>query len=303
MADKIAEAVSDVTEKTTGEDESSESLETATKSEEATTESDTSESETESSTVEESSDELEEFIPKEEGQKKDNVQRRIDQLTAELKSIKEENSRLKTTESAGKEPEYTESQLKTALKQAFDDGDANLAWEIIDYRVKKSEKDLISKYEKVETSKRDYVRQVNQEWEQVKSDYSKIWEDEDGNELYSGAKNDLDLGESSSLLYRLALEFYNMRNSTGEAIYNKSGGQRMAVSDAIAAILRKKKISPQDKGKKQLERALAKEKRKKSLSGSTSLKEETQTRKPQNASEKLADYIAERKKFQQERST
>jgi len=232
---------------------------------------------------------------------KDNVQKRIDQLTARLKSLEEENTQLKGQKAPEtQDKEYTEPQLRAAMKKAIEDGDADLIFEIMDYRVKKSEKDLVKRYQDAEKQRLESVNRINQEWEKVRVDYSNAWKGDDDKEIYPGAKGDLDIMSGESVLYRVAKDLYNQRDEQGNYIYRVPGGQRMAVADALAAILRHRKTQPQDGKVKKLERTLAKEKRKKSLAGAGSMEEEV-TPKAKSSQETLAEVIAERKKFQAER--
>jgi len=231
---------------------------------------------------------------------KDNVQKRIDQLTARLKSLEEENTQLKGQKPESKETEYTEPQLRAAMKKAVEDGDADLIFEIVDYRVKKSEKDLVKRYQDAEKQRIEATNRINQEWEKVRIDYSNAWQDEGNKEIYPGAQKDLDITSGDSTLYRVARDLYNQRDEQGNYIYRVPGGQRMAVADALAAILRHRKLQPQSGKVKQLERTLAKEKRKKSLAGSGSMEEEVLPR-AKSSQETLAEVIAERKKYQAER--
>lgn len=244
-------------------------------------------------------DDVAEFMPSE---KKDNVQKRIDQLTAQIKQLKEENGKLKISDKPEpKEVEYTEAQLKGALKKAFDEGDHELAWEIIDYRAKKSERDLVKRYEEAQSHTINQQKQVHQEWNKVVNDYSKAWATDDGAELYHGAKDELSLGSESSLLYRLAMKFYHETvDDEGRPVYHRDGGQRMAVADAMNAILRKRKLSPNETKTKKLERSLAKAKRKATTPASNSSDGET-PRRARSSGDSLADYMSERKKFLYER--
>ena len=249
----------------------------------------------------EGDDEVRKILKKSEP--KDNVQKRIDQLTARLKSLEEENKTLKTskeTKSESKDVEYTDAQLKTALRKAMEDGDSDLVFEIMDYRVKKSEKDLVKRYESVEKERTEAANRINSEWQKVTGDYAKVWEDDEGNEIYQGAQKELDITLNDSLLYQVALDLYHSKDSTGNFTYRVPGGQRMAVADALAAILKQRRLQPQKGKVKQLERSLAKEKRKKSLAGSGSMEEDAPKRTP-SADETLAEVIAERRKFQRER--
>lgn len=248
--------------------------------------------------------ELKSLLKESKSKGQDNVQKRIDQLTAQLKELKAENQKLQSKSPADKEPTYTDAQLKAAMKKAFEDGDADLVWDIMDYRNKQTEKSLVGRYEAEKKQAEEQYKSINNEWQKVTMDYSRVWEDEKGREIYAGAKKDLDITNEKSLLYQLAAELYSSTDEDGSRPYINRGGQKAAVADALSSILRRKKISPVDLDKKKLERSLAKEKKKRALSGvSSSEGDVSESRsKPKTDNDRLAEYIAERKKHQYERT-
>lgn len=274
---------------------------------EGSEEAETSDAAEESSTSEKKTDEREEDeVSKilKSADKKDNVQKRIDQLTARLKTLEEENQKLKTQPSEKKDkvdPEYTEAQLKHAMKKAIEEGDHDLMFEIMEYREKRLEKSLVKRYEEAENAKLERQNQIDGEWKKVQTDYKTTWQDEQGKEIYNGAKRDLDLSHGDSLLYKVAYDLFNMQDEKGNFPYRVPGGQRMAVADALAAILKQKRLSPQDGKVKKLERSLSKERRKKGLSGSGSIEEDAPSRRPQTSDDTLAEVLEERQKYQTER--
>ena len=69
----------------------------------------------------------------------------------------------------------------------------------------------------------------------------------------------------------------------------------MAVADAMNAILKKRKLSPNQGKTKQLERSLAKAKRKASTPSSSSTEAEAPRKKSGGSS--LSDYMSERREF------
>jgi len=264
--------------------------------------SETSEAEAESLPVEEKKDEeddISSLLKPEE--KKDNVQKRIDRLTAELKALKEENQTLKNVDAVkkGKEPEYSEVQLRTAMKKAMEEGDSDLVFEIMEYQKKKTEESLIKRYEEAEQAKVQAARQVEQEWHGIRNDFSYLADPAEP-EYYRGSRNDLDISREDSLLYRLANSLFLSEDDTGRKKYFVPGGQRLAVADALAIILRKKGLNPQDKEKGKLKRQLTREKMKTSLGGANVMAEEKAPKKSSPKSE-FDEYIAERRKFRQDR--
>ncbi len=261
-------------------------------------ESETSEAEEESSApLKTDEDEVGELI-KAKPEAKDNVQKRIDQLTAKLKQQEAELAQYKQKAPEVKgEPEYTDAQLRKALADAMDKGDSDLVFEVMEYKAKKVERDLRKAYQEEISSKQVVAQKIAEEWHDVVTDYSKVWEDDSGKEIYPGASKDLDVTNGDSLLYRTAKALYERTPENGRNPYLQPGGQRTVVADALALILRKKKLSGNEK---KLERALSKEKRKKAL-GSGSAMESESPAKLRTSKENLSDYMEERSKFLRER--
>ena len=302
QTNSLAQAQDEMAEKnaaTIKEPEAKEEVETEEEPSEASEEPSTSK---EKKDGEEDSglDEVDELI--QETSKKDNVQKRIDALTAKIKTLEEENITLKNVDliNKGKDPEYTDAQLRVAYKKAFDEGDAALADEIQSYREKRLEERLIKKYEEAEKSKVEQVNRVQQEWGTVVNDFSYL-ADQNEPEYYRGSHLDLNLKDPNSLLYKVALALYGIDDPHLRKVYQSPGGQRLAVADALARILRKKGNSPQDGEKKKLKRQLTREKMKHSLSGSNALDVEKTSKKPKSDKEEYDSYIEERKKFRQDR--
>lgn len=249
-----------------------------------------------------SDDDVEQFMkPKDDG-KKDNVQKRIDQLTAQIKELRNENSKLKAPEQNAQPKRYTDEQLKGALKKAFDEGDHELAWEVMKEQNKYAQEDLIKMYEGEKQKAMSGVQAINQEWNKVVRDYSQAWATDDGKELYQGASQELNVSNGNSLLYKLAMKFYHETvDEDGNPVYHTQGGQRMAVADALAAILKKRRIAPNELKTKKLERSLAKAKRK-ATTPATSSSDGELPRRAKSTGDTLADYMAERRKFRNERT-
>jgi len=79
--------------------------------------------------------------------KKTGVQKRIDKLVAEKKALEERLDKVEKRDTS-KTPEYTEAQLRQAMDKAMSEGDANLMWEIVDYRVKKEKESALAEERK-----------------------------------------------------------------------------------------------------------------------------------------------------------
>lgn len=251
-------------------------------------------------------DEVEEILaePRTEDDKS-KVQRRFDKLTAELRQTQEELSILKGEKATreGKAPEYTDAQLRTAMKKALDEGDADLAMDIHDYRFKKFEEKIVKMYQDEKQTAIKQAKAVQDEWEQVNSAYDK-YADTKIAPLYPGSHKDLNLRDATSLLYQVAQALYWSEDPEKAKYYRSGpGGQKLAVTDAITYILGKKAgTKGKDSEKEKLKRQLLKEKRKKSIVSGTPGEEAKPSRGRLSESERLEEVIAERKKFQEERT-
>jgi len=260
----------------------------------------TSELDGESSSTEEVADpeeddgeeELEKFLDegKDEG-KKTGVQKRIDQLTAQIKQLKEKNDELESTvtQSKNKKPKYTKEQLARAIDDGIAKNDSALVMEVIDYMVTDAKDSLRNEYLEEQKKAHEASTSKQREWSSILQDYSYLWDGEE--ELYPNSSKELNLQNANSLLYRLATKLFVTEGSK----YNTAGGQKQAVMDALSRILKKKRIASKDS--KVLERRLAKAKRKTSLSSGRSSKK-TEPQKPKTAKSALEEYISERKKSQ-----
>ena len=185
---------------------------------------------------------------------------------------------------------YGRGDLEKALTRALDNGDSGLVMDIIDHAVDNAKDDLRKEYFAEKEKANQTANQINQEWTTVVQYYNYLW-DQGIPEVYSGSRKDLDLRNTNSLWNRLATEIYNNPNNPYRG---KEGGQRGAVADALAKILKKKKGSSSGKEAKRLRKTLAKTKRKFSSKSGSSVKDEGA---PLFRSDKeiLADYIKDRK--------
>lgn len=249
-------------------------------------------------------DEVEEILaePKT-GEDKSHVQKRINDLTREKKLLEERLTKLEQEKSTkeGKEPEYTDAQLRTAMKKAMEEGDANLAMDIFDYRIKKMEDTLVKRYEDDKQGTYRQAKAIQDEWNDTVRAYDK-YIDPKAPEIYTGSRKDLSLRDASSLLYQVALALYTSEDPEKVKYYRgQPGGQKLAVSDALAYILSKKAGKGKDSEKELLKRQLLKEKRKKSPVSGGPGAEKAEVSRPHTDAERLEEFISERKKFQEER--
>jgi len=230
-----------------------------------------------------------------------NAQKRIDKLTAELKVLRAEKE-AKVAEEAtksGRVPKYSDEQLKTALKKAWEEGDANLAWDIMDHMRKQTKQELIDMYEGEKNSYVEKEKRINAEWQETVDIYAK-YADTKVPEIWPNSHKDLDLKNGTSMLYQIAYALYFNKIPEKAAYYqNTPGGQKLAVADALAYLMRTKAGKQTDTKVKKLTKQLTKERMKKSpVSGVPSGEKKAP---PSSEPERLEDYINERKQYQIER--
>ena len=278
-----------------GTEETTESAETKTESTDAVAESSTAEVKKVGTEEESVTDEIDEILNLDKGKEKDNVQKRIDSLVAQLRSTQEELVRLKTEKSTseGKTPEYSDSQLKQAMKKAMEDGDADLVLEIMQYRETKLVDKLKKEYFDEQKKQQEAVQSSRNEWTQICRSFEYLT-DPNESELYPGSRKDLNLNDETSALYQVALALFKTNDEEKWKYYHSPGGQAKAVADALAMILRRKKSMAASKEKTQLERKLAKEKMKSSLATGGHMSEEKVSSEPKTAQDVLNDYVKER---------
>jgi len=234
---------------------------------------------------------------KEDTERKPGYEKRIDKLTARLKSAEEKLSKYENKEAVDK-GEYTEPQLRKALTKAINEGDATLIYDIMDYMSEQKANALRKEYQTEQKKVQEAQQQQRQEWGTIVQRYEDYSDTE--NEIYPGSSRDLNLKDQRSLLFQTATKLYMSDQEELFQRYHKPGGQELAVADALQMIIRKRGRNPKDKEKDLLKRKLAKEKRKKSLGSGSPGKEERAPAKPMTAQEKLRDYLEERKKMQKE---
>jgi hypothetical protein len=223
-------------------------------------------------------------------EKKTGVQKRIDKLVAEKKALEDRLSKVEASADSKAKPEYSEAQLRQAMAKAMEENDPNLMWEIMDYRVKRERESALSEERKRQDEMALRQQRGALEWQSVIEEYSYLSE-EDGPEMFGNSKKALNIKDPNSLLLKVATQLY--KNPQYAERYQKDGGQRLAVSDAIKWILKKKTAKVTSKETEQLKRKLAKEKRKSSVSTGSAIKKEDQ--RPKSYGSQLDDYIEERK--------
>jgi hypothetical protein len=248
---------------------------------------------------------IDRIIKESEGEEKPevtpNVQKRFDKLTAEKKALEERLQKLESQQAPKEGTKYTDAQLKGALKKAMEDGDSDLTWQIMDEMRKNTKAEIVEMYENEKKSYVDRESKINSEWKETVDAYSK-YADTKVPEIWPNSHKDLDLKNGVGMLYQIAMRLYNNPDPEKAAYYkNQPGGQKLAVADALTYLMRTKAGKKTDTKVKKLEKQLTKERMKKSpVSGGPSGAEKS-SKTPLTDSDVLADYIGERKTYQEER--
>lgn len=219
------------------------------------------------------------------------VQKRIDQLTAKNKALEEQMKALTEKVAPAKEEvEYDPQTLKAAMKKALETQDVDLMMDIMDYRVTSERKKAEKEYKKEQFEQTEQVQRLNREWTDTLKRYSDLF-DPKKDDIYPNSKKELDLRKKESLLYQLALR----RMQQEPQRYNVVGGQTLAVSDALAAILRKRVGNTKSPQQQVLERKLTNERVKNQLIPGSNVIPDSQASKPEPKGESLDDYVAQRR--------
>ena len=295
IEDNLTESTEQPTVEADEESTGSDTEETSETKEDADS-AESKEDETEESTEE--VDEVEDLLK---DSSKDNIQKRIDKLVSENKALKERLEK-KETKSDSKEPEYSDAQLKTAMRKAMEDGDSDLVWDIMNFKTKQVKKELIKAYEDEKQQGKAREQAIMSEWKQVTNAYSK-YADTKIPEIYPNSHKELNIADSTSLLYNVAMALYWSDDAERAAYYRQPGGQKLAVADALTTIIsRKGGKKVKDSEKTLLRKKLLKAKRKKNVvSGRGSSGEEDHAAEPQTDGDILDEVIKDRRKFHKER--
>lgn len=247
--------------------------------------------------AEEGLSEVDKILKDSETEETPNVQKRIDRLTAELKSLKEENAKYKEQKPAAEEKKsYTEDQLAFAMMKAVEENNPTLMRDVIKEIRGGVKEELIKMYNEEKQAGQKQYEQVESEWKETVDAYSK-YADTKVPAIWPTSHKDLNLRDGTSLLYQVAMQLY-----TSNPIYKQPGGQKMAVADALTAVMRSKAGKGSNSKVKKLEGQLTKERMKRSpVSGVPGGGESKARTAPKTAQEDLDEYIAERKQYQSER--
>ncbi len=273
-----AESESATDEKTDESEETEETDEEESEESEETEESDSSEEESEEAEVK-STEEKDVAA-----HVKTSMQKRIDKITAEKKTLEEKLEKAeseKTKTDSKKEPVFTRDDLRSATKKFMDEGDSDGLFEVMEYMTKQESKALEKKYRDEQDRIQENVKAKNREWTSVVNHYSN---DEDPT---------LDIRKTGSLLFKVAKQFFEDPELGPSYLLPGGGGMQQAVADALAEIRRYRA----DKGKKDksplIKAKTAKAKRKKSLAGTGSMRQEGNIKKSSGG--ELEEYLKDRK--------
>ena len=256
-------------------------------------------------------DELDSFLNEPKAEEKDGVQKRIDKLTAEKYQLKAELDEYKSKDRSNKPPEervYTEVELDSAERKAFVDNDYDLMLTVRKEREKNLKSSLRKEYLDEQRKQQESYARTQSEWAEVKDSYQYLSAPMKP-EIYTGSREELNIGNPTSNLVRLARALYSMdRNKVAELLgysrdYSSQGGQERAVADALRLILDKRRTQKSDSPKtRMLQKQLTREKRKSSLGSPGGQKaEDTTPKKPQSPDEILKEYVDERNAWKTEK--
>lgn len=244
-------------------------------------------------------DEVTRILREAEAEETPNVQKRIDRLTAELKALKDENAKLQSQKPTAKQ-KYTEDQLAYAMMKAVEDNDPALMRDII-VEIRSGVKDeLVKMYTEDKDSAAKQAQALAKEWGEVEDAYAK-YADTKVPAIWPTSHKDLNIRDGTSMLYQVAMALYWNKDPEKAAYYRQPGGQKLAVADALTYLLRTKAGNTTATKVKKLEKQLTKERMKKSPVSGGPAGEEKITKAPQTAEDTLAEVIAERRKYQEDR--
>jgi len=235
-------------------------------------------------------EDFDEFSKESEPEEKSGYQKRIDGLIARVKAAEDEVALLKK-QRENDDVEYTNEQLSRAWRKGVEEQNAILQEEVITARLKKAQKEAIEGERKRQMEAIEQQKKAQQEWASIVEEYSQ-YSDPNVPEIYKGSHKDLNISSQNSLVYKLATALF--RDPKRAERYQRDGGQRLAVSDALRFIRQKKNAKIESKETTILKRKLAKEKQKTSVSSGKAMKAESSA--PISHKTSLEDYINERKK-------
>jgi hypothetical protein len=230
-----------------------------------------------------------------------NVQKRIDALTAKIKALEAEKAQAKEKPAEKEKKVYTEEQLAHAMMKAVEENNPALMRDVI-AEIRSGVKDeLVKMYNDEKNAGKAQVEALTRDWEETVDAYSK-YADTKIPEIWPGSHKDLNLPNTTSMLYQIAMALYWNKDPQKAAYYQKPGGQKQAVADALTYLIRTKAGKSTDTKVRTLKNALTKERMKKSpVTGGPSGVVEKTPKATQTENERLEEVINERKQYQAER--
>lgn len=231
-----------------------------------------------------------------------NVQKRIDALTAKVKALEAENAKLAKGEKAQTEEKvYTQEELAHAMMKAVEENNPALMRDVIAEIQSGVEKKLLKMYTEEKESGKKASEAIQTEWNETVESF-KPYTDPKKAPLWPNSHKDLDLTSPTSLLYQVAMALYWSKDEAKATHYRgQPGGQKLAVADALTYLLRTKAGKVTDSKVQGLKTQLTKERMKKSPVSGGPGAEKKGPAKPKTGADTLAEVIAERKQFQEER--
>jgi hypothetical protein len=243
-------------------------------------------------------DEVDKILKEAEGTP--NVQKRIDRLSAELKALKAENESLKVQKVPPGKRTYTDDELSIAMMKAVEEQDPNLMKQII-VEIKSGVKDeMVKMYTEEKQAGMKQAQAIDNEWKDVVDAYSK-YADTKVPPIWPTSHKDLNIVDHTSMLYQIAMKLYWSNDPEKKEYYRQPGGQKLAVADALTYLMRTKAGKTTATKVKKLEKQLTKERMKKSPVSGGPAGETKASKAPATAEDTLAEVIAERKAYQEER--
>ena len=243
-----------------------------------------------------------EDIPEESSEetKKSGLEKRIDKLTrlnyekeAEIERLKKLSSEASAEDKPKGKAQYTDKQLVTALEKAREEGDTELEIQIMQHISDSKADSVKAEYEAKEIAVRKANEKIQNDWIAITDmfHYDEV-------EFYPGSQRDLNIKDSTSLVYRLAAELFQ-----NQGFKDVDNGMSKAVSEALKRILAKKRKSakPQkSSNEKQLEKKVKKLTRKTSSpSGTKTVKADAPKKadRLKTEADKVSDAISEKKEL------
>lgn len=231
-------------------------------------------------------------------QQRDEALKEAEALKEELLALKEGAKEPEKEKSKAEEKPISQAELTEAIGKFMDEGDSAGVMDVFNYMLDERDKKLMGKYDAAEKQKIQNIVDKDIEWQTIRKEYSP--------EMYKNEtlkKNpEFDINNNNSALYQLADKIYMEGVKKKQTRYVNKGGMMAAVEDAFLHLVKSLVSGSPKKGKapkgseetEGLMNRLAKEQRKKSVNSGKSSSGE-KSKKQQEVTDDLDDYMAERK--------